>query len=356
MEELLGSGGVINVFMRSDKGFLDEMRQVGDEVADNLVSGIFARGNEKVLYSWLAQPPESIQRQSGDRELKTFLLEYDVFPDWMDHQKFVAGQRFFKRYALDIMTLLGAMSLPYCYAASPGNKAIYATEKMRKKPGKRLLDTAQFIISAMKEDGYSHSGHSFFEIRKTRIIHALVRYSIRMRGVWDAAWGVPVNQEDMAGTNIAFSYIPVVGLEKSGYRLAGEEKESFLYTWKVVGSMLGIHADLLPETMPEASALEEAIRVRHFKPSQEGAALTRDLIDHYKTSLPSVAALLVESQIRYLVGPQISSYLELKPDSLKDKMIGGLNRLRESVNRRFVNPYSYEMMLRNHEQLRRRYS
>ena len=67
------------------------------------------------------------------------------------------------------MTLLGAFALPYCYAGSPGNKALFLSEKMRNSPGKRLADTAEVTI-AVSTPGSFENGEAYFHINKTRII------------------------------------------------------------------------------------------------------------------------------------------------------------------------------------------
>ena len=254
------------------------------------------------------------------------------------------------------MTLLGAMSLPYCYAATPGNKAIYLTGKMRKSPGMRLLDTAHFIIEVLKEGSFESGGSGSFEVQRTRLVHALVRNMILNKTDWDIGWGLPVNQEDMAGTNLAFSYIILTGMQQSGFELSHKEREDFLYAWRFIGYQLRIDEWLLPADMAEAQELEKAIRTRHFRKSPEGSLLTSELIDHYRQSFPAVAAYFVDSQIRHFVGPEISELLGLQPEDTKDKIVNIINVIRKSINRTVVNPFSYQIMMRNHLKLKRKYS
>jgi hypothetical protein len=342
--------------MRFDEHFLNHMRQIGDPDADNIVITAFKAGFEKQLYSYLSLQNHQVQSAPVDDSTRTFLLQPPIFPKWFSQDRFIRGQQFFRKYALDIMTLLGAMSLPYCYAASPGNKAIYLTEKMRKSPGKRLLETAHFIIEVLKEDAFGPSGVGAFEIQKTRLIHALVRYYIVNKTPWNPEWGMPVNQEDMAGTNLAFSYIIIKGMKQSDFSLAAADAEDFLYAWRFIGTQLRIHDDLLPDNLCEAEALEVAIRERHFRQSIEGPLLTDELIRHYKESFPAVASYFVDSQIRYFVGPEVSALLGLRPEPVKDLFVNWMNCLRKAINRNFINPFSYEIMMRNHLKLKQRYS
>jgi hypothetical protein len=342
--------------MRTDKEFLDLMRTKADPGADEIIERVFRNNQERVLYNYFSLDKNQTAASSVLPSVQAFLLQPPAIPVWIEKDKILQGQRFFKKYALDIMTLLGAMALPYCYAATPGNKAIYYTEKMRKNPGKRLLDTAHFIIEVMKEGSFGPDGNASFEIQKTRLIHALVRHYILSKTPWDMNWGHPVNQEDLAGTNIAFSYIILLGLYQGKYPVSPEEAESFLHTWRFVGYLLHIDEALLPASFAEAAALEQAIKQRHFKHSEEGEILTTDLIKHYKESFPKVAGYFVDSQIRYYVGPEVSRFLGISESPVKDSIVRWINTAKERLNKTFVNPYSYSIMIRNHFKLKRRYS
>jgi hypothetical protein len=342
--------------MRTDHEFLDQMRRRGDRDSDIVVANVFQAGSAKQLYSYLSLTRDEVAQNGGCPEVQAFLLRNTALPEWFDEDRFVNGQKFFRKYALDIMTLVGAMSLHYCYAASPGNKAIYLTEKMRKTPGKRLLETAHFIIEVMKEGVFAEGGSGYFEVQKTRLIHALVRHYILHKTEWNSTWGVPVNQEDMAGTNLAFSYIIVEGMQQSDFVFNGNEADDFLYAWKFVGFQLGIDEALLPSTIPDAKSLERVIRRRHFHKSAEGPLLVSELIKHYRESFPAVAGYFVDSQIRYFIGPEVSSLLGLQRQPLKDSFVRMVNALRKKVNRKFVNPFSYQIMMRNHMKLKEKYA
>lgn len=341
--------------MRTDYIFLEEMRQMGDTEADALVSRLFANQQEKNLYATLKLSLDDLTRRDIFPPVRDFLLAPARQPGWLNEEQLLGGQRFFRKHALDIMTLLGALSLPYCYAASPGNKAIYYTEKMRKTPGKRLLETAQFIITVMKEGSFN-SLEGPFETQRTRLIHALVRHHIMNDKNWDLEWGLPVNQEDMAGTNLAFSFVIIRGLEESNIRMTEREKDDFLHAWRYIGYQLHIDEALLPASMTDASQLERSIRNRHFRSSEESQSLMRDLIRHYQESFPAIAAYFVESQIRYLAGHEVADLLGIPRQPVRDGVVKGINAIRKKINRFVHNPFSYQMMLRNHLQLKKKYS
>lgn len=340
--------------MNTDSSFLDTMRKTGDEAADQLVTSVFENGEQNILYHFLKIEDEDIEHYQASHVVRDFLLEQKTLPVWFDAKRINSGQHFFKKYALDIMTLLGAKSLPYCYAASPGNKAIYLTEKMRKSPGRRLVETAHFIITVMQPGCFTESKLGIIQINKTRLIHALVRYHLRNKD-WNNLWGLPVNQEDMAGTNLAFSYIILTGLEQAGFLMTDKEKEDFLFVWKYIGYQLHIDEQLLASNISEASQLEQAIKQRHIKVSEEGTRLTQELLKHYKTAFPLIAGYLVDAQIKYFLGEELSGILQLRPTPIKDHFIRAMNFLRVKINKYYLDKSSYDKMIRNHFVLKEKY-
>lgn len=337
--------------MNTSPEFLNQNRLIGDPLADNLVNQIFDKKEQANFYRIL-QIDAAAVIDAEDSELKSFLTNTRPLPQWFDAERILKGQKFYKKFAMPIMTLLGGLSLPYCYAASPGNKALYLSDKMRKSPGKRLVDTADFIITVSTALNISENSEAQISINKLRLIHAVARYYILNSSKWSIEWGIPINQEDMAGTNLAFSYIIVKGLQKSGYMITEREKENFLALWRYIGYQLYIEDELLPSTLKEAELLEKTIRKRHFKESEEGFTLAKELITYYKTMTKGMDSYLLESQIRYWLGPFTADCVGLKADKLKDTLVQTLNLVQESTNFYKVDSRSFTKMVQNHKLLK----
>ena len=331
--------------------FLNQNRLIGDPLADYLVNQIFDKKEQANFYRILQMDAASVM-DAEDSELKSFLMDVRPLPQWFDAERILKGQKFYKKFAMPIMTLLGGLSLPYCYAASPGNKALYLSDKMRKSPGKRLVDTADFIITVSTALNISENSEAQISINKLRLIHAVARYYLLNSSKWSIEWGIPINQEDMAGTNLAFSYIIVKGLQKSGYMITEREKENFLALWRYIGYQLYIQDELLPSTLKEAERLEQAIRKRHFQESEEGFTLAKELITYYKTMTKGMDSYLLESQIRYWLGPLAADCVGLKADKLKDTLVQTLNLFQESTNFYKVDSRSFTKMVQNHKLLK----
>ncbi len=338
--------------MNTNKIFLDQQRFTGDKEIDPLIENAFQSGKQNSIYTLLKMRGTEISAQE-ETDLTKFLLSWRPMPSWYDETRLLKGQFVFKKYAQEMMTLLGVMSLPYCYAASPGNRALYLSEKMRQSTGKRLIETAAFVINALTPGSLEQGKDGQIHINKTRLIHSIARY--HLKAVWNDEWGVPINQEDMAGTNLAFSYIILVGMQQSGYRISHEEKYDFLFTWRYIGYQLNIDEKLLPASFAEAQLLTQIIKERNFRKTNEGVELTTELMNYFREILPKHQADVIEAQIRYYLGKEIASYNGLESEPLKDLILSGINKI-IFIKNKFTTPsHSYEKMTADHVRLRKKF-
>jgi hypothetical protein len=165
-------------------------------------------------------------------------------------------------------------------------------------------------------------------------------------------WGSPINQEDMAGTNLAFSYIILNGLRLSGFCLTDKQKEDFIYLWRYIGYHMYIHEELLPDSYMEAFRLKQKIVDRNFRKSPEGVELTSELLKYYRSMVPGNQSGFIDSQVRYYLGPRISSYLGLHKDPVKDAITEIINSLNEVQNYFALHNSSYGNMLAQHRKMK----
>ncbi len=294
---------------------LDTLRQVGDPIADNFVKIYFADSHKKetlqtalnklVLNSdwpnFLQSIPEAIWFDNELNNIKApskkILHNAEVF--------YSAKEPY-------ILQLLGLLSLPYCYAAADGAKVLYNTERMYKDVAKRLEETAVFIKKVMCSNAFESNGAGLVEIFKVRLMHAAGRFYI-LKTNWDLTLGVPINQEDMAGTNLSFSLIIIRGLRKMGFAITEIQQTAYLEYWNYIGQILGLNPKLLPKNGKEAYLLELLIRERQFKKSNEGQILTQSLLKCFY-SLNTQAEIKNEEIpkfMRYLLGNQVADILDL---------------------------------------------
>jgi hypothetical protein len=300
--------------------FLDSMRLTADPSADQFIAWVFSNNQNKLsLQQWMTKKSEAtmLPELEGLFPQFPFITDAAKLPEWADRRLMTKGSAFFAVHAERIMTLLGLLSLPYCYAAADGAMVLYLSEMMRSQTGKRLNDTAVFVWEMMNPDAFSKNGKGYVEILKIRLRHAAARYYVLKTGKWENSWGLPINQEDMTGTNLSFSLVVVRGLRKLGITVSHPEQTAFIHLWSVIGQMLGISKDLIPKDIKMAQNLELAIRRRQFKSSNQGTALTKSLTDHILSSQALKASPDdILGLMRHLLGAELSDLLSIKAAQL----------------------------------------
>jgi hypothetical protein len=119
-----------------------------------------------------------------------------------------------------------------------------------------------------------------------RVIHATLR-ELMLKSEsekWpEDELGTPINQEDLLGTLMTFSWVVLDGLAKLGVSEATDPgvREAVIEVWRAIGLELGIEPELLPGSFEEAEALTLLIRARQIvprTPNPMGRELTQRLV------------------------------------------------------------------------------
>jgi hypothetical protein len=318
-----------------NNNLLDTKRQSGDAAADDFIRYVFAdEGRKKQLQQWMGG-------KSGTEHLnllkQTFpefelICKADQLPSWADRRLMKAGAAFFARHSEIIMSLLGLLSLPYCYTAAHGAMVLYLSELIRKQTSKRLHDTAVFVWEVMDPDAFGIGGNGFEEILKVRMMHAAVRHYTYQSGKWNDAWGIPINQEDMAGTNMSFSLLVIRGLRMMGYHISQVDQSAYMHIWAVIGYFTGLNPDMIPKDSKQAVQLNTIIKKRQFRISEQGQELARSLTDHMIWVQKSKASADdIKGLMRYLLGKEVADMLAINAPELpgyKLKLIKTMNVLK----------------------------
>lgn len=262
---------------------LDQMRQQQDPLADKVVSHYFPDKKtdlQEVLDAMHRN--DSVLPQHAPQSLVDVLAEIrSIAADFQDDETQI-GVKFFDKYASDVLMLLGLLSLPYCYAAAKGAEVLVRSERILNEPERRLSETAQFVFEVMAKNAFSPKGRGIVSILKVRLMHATVRWYINNSADWNTEeYGHPINQEDMAGTNLSFSLMVIRGLRRFGKLVKAEDAFGYIKYWNGIGRMLGVVPELLPKDSKEAFVLEKKIRERHFKESEAGKKLTESLFEYF---------------------------------------------------------------------------
>lgn len=251
-------------------------------------------------------------------KLQAYLEATSRLPAGVDQARIERAQQFFTTYGIPFGISLMCRSLPVLYAGRAGGAQVLAsTGQLSGHFERRASETLRFILNAAEPNSLTPGGKGLMTIRKIRLMHAAVRHFARskQRGAvnhWQAGWGMPINQEELLGTMLAFSQQAVEGLRQLGVKVSKAQEEDQLYLWKTIGGVLGIVPEAMPANTSEAREVWKAIQRRNFGPSEAGHLLTRSHIAFLQANLPDLAANLVPELMTTLLGSRNASFLGLK--------------------------------------------
>lgn len=205
-----------------------------------------------------------------------FYSHYYNVPDWVDYDKIQRGINVFLAYlpaagcALFYRSLVGGFSIPKIAAVLVATRYLVPNEttdqskeridRDRRRSEERLIDTGGFLAccfapppSNVDNDSDNQQlsaaslrpgGRGWESALRVRVLHAKVRRSLlrRINPQWNVDMnGVPINQEDMAATLLAFSVNVLLGIElASGRPLNGNDQHDYLALWRYLGWLLGV--------------------------------------------------------------------------------------------------------------------
>lgn len=329
---------------------LQQYRQRGDAPADAVIAAVVESGGPtglRALMQWLAN---TTVFSTDDQHLAVgnFFNQYADLPSWADAERMKRGMAFFKKHTPQIGLILGLFSLPYSYLGANGAQLLWLTQRIKTDTLRRLQETGEWVFAVNNPTEWT-SKKAILRTLKIRLIHAGSRWFGLHSGRWNMDWGYPVNQEDMAGTNLTFSYVVLLGLRKLGVNMSELEEEDYLHHINVVNYVNGVTEELLPQNLREAYTLSQAIARRQFAPSEAGVGLTRALLDAIAVGLANRQALqtvfdkpatnrpkldrpetvrnLAAGEMRFFMGDQYADWLGIPQVPVEKRLAGFLNRL-----------------------------
>lgn len=316
---------------------LQKFRQQGDEPADALIQSVVAENGPaglRLLMRWLADTT-NFSTTEQPVAIQAFFDQYARLPAWADPARMQRGMAFFQKNTPKISLMLGFYALPYTYLGANGAQVLWLTERIKNDTARRLQETGEWVFAVNNPKEWA-KGTAMARILKIRLIHAGARWFSIQSGRWNSAWGHPVNQEDMAGTNIAFSYIVLLGLRKAGVSMMDQEEEDYLHHSNVVNSLNGIEDELLPQNLREAFSLNQAIARRQFASSEAGMGLTKALLNAMAelasqsqrgTPGPETVRNLAAGEMRFFLGDDYANWLGIPEVPVEKRLAGIINRL-----------------------------
>jgi hypothetical protein len=271
---------------------LQAMRSEADPPADRVLAALIAEGGIAAANGVLGRfSREDAPLDAGaSPALAAFLSEQGSLPPWADPAKIRRAQVFFTSQGPEFGLVLMAQSLPSLYAGGKGGaQTLYGTGQLSGHFRRRASQTLRFILNVMEPGSLEPGGKGVPSILKVRLMHAAIRNYVGHSELWKGKredWGEPINQVELAGTLLAFSSAALEGLRKLGLKIPAEDRDAYLHTWKAIGTVLGIRAEMLPADLPEADRLWHRIVRTQFETSQAGRELAKDHLAFLEELLP----------------------------------------------------------------------
>jgi uncharacterized membrane protein len=232
--------------------------------------------------------------------LQQYLEAGRVLPPWADRAKIERAEALFMNYGPLSCTLLFCASLPECYVVPDLSEVLQVAGQLEQHTEYRIRATAAMIFPVMMRGGLTDpAGSGVAQVLKVRLIHATIRNLIlhgspaqAMTALGDGqhvvgagvrpaqanrreanlqealishGWklgedGLPCCQKDLAYTLLTFGYVFLRSMRKLAQPLSQADEEAYLHLWNVVGHLLGIRRELMPDTMGQASAMFSQIQ------------------------------------------------------------------------------------------------
>jgi hypothetical protein len=320
------------------EAFLDDMRQQGDPLADEAIRALFHASKDPQAVAKVIESLVTNDTPTPDTlpvELHDFLSTVQaIAPAHLPHVRL--GEQAFAAHGPEVLCLLGCYSLPAAYAARKGVQVLHRTGQLSTRVNHRLMLTAQMVLDVMSPGGMGAGGRGIRTAQKVRLMHAAVRHLLlyNRHSPWDTEdLGVPINQEDLAGTLMTFSYHILHGLDMLGLSLTDEEREAYLDSWQAVGLLMGIRPEMIPDTFADAKILTDTIEGRQIRASSEGKELLQDLLDLQRRLLPRYFRGVPPALMRRLLPREVSDFLGV-PDSVPHRwLVSGLVLIARTVDR-----------------------
>lgn len=210
--------------------------------------------------------------------LRALFRQLESVPFWVDRERCNLGGATFMRCRLGF-AVLAMLSLPIIYSWPVGNKPLALSGQLVHRASQRLKDTTRYVFAVCQPDGLSRFSEGFAMTVRVRLIHAQVRRLLLQSGQWRSdAWGAPINQCHMAGTNLMFSVGVLDGLTRIGYRFQPVEREALIHLWRCAGYFLGVENELLVADEFEGHRLLDLIFAFEPHPDDDSRALVDALM------------------------------------------------------------------------------
>lgn len=300
-------------------------RFVWDDLADPLLVDLLERGGvpevNRLLEPWRYNGQSLPDGLPAD--VKAFIEQARVLPSWADLRKLDTAFRFAKKRGLYLGVLYG-MNSGMMSAAIPREARAVWYSKGGADITDRIAKTAKLGYDIGDYHAYRPDGKMIVTCVKTRMVHAAVRHLLPQSPHWVAAADedVPISQYDILVTWHSLASSVWQKLMEWKIYIPSWEADAYLHLWQVTASMLGVLDEYIPNSWDEALAQREQVLVPLLAPTPEGVMIADKLVhlgERIDFSILTQPAF--ESVTRYMLGDQVTGYLELGTNPVLDAAV-----------------------------------
>lgn len=284
---------------------LEPYRLIGDDSIDSILQILeeenapLGPSSDFLEMADVARQLDSSQRSKSQQAMAGFLEKYSQLPDWVDVEQLRRGQEVFLVYtpvaslALYYRSLVAGFSIPKIAAVIRAT-AYLAPPSRPDQALQRLLDTGELIAACMGIgiDSLLPEGSGWKTVIYVRILHAKVRRALLRRNgtrQWDIQkYGIPINQEDLSATLLAFSVNVLDGIDIiAGMPVREQERLDYLALWRYIGWVMGVETegDTRSQNHPSVTELPPLDPCgpgfgEKPNPSHHSAAMLESMVEH----------------------------------------------------------------------------
>jgi len=251
----------------------------GDVEMDKVIDWVMQdpKGHRMIFEKILFQGRDNLS-EPLPTELENFFNYIEQKPEWLDQRQIDEAVKFTHRLGINNGFILRDLSLMAGYLYPGFNQPLILTGALKKQAGTRLAETTKWWVDITEPQGLERLSTGFISTIYVRFIHALVRRQLKKSDRWDSeVWGVPLNQFDLAMTNLAFSSVVLLGIRALGVWPTKQETKSFLHFWRYVGWLMGIDEKWLIQSESEGWRLLYWMQFAHPRSDHSSVELGSSL-------------------------------------------------------------------------------
>ncbi|MGH8540860.1 MAG: oxygenase MpaB family protein, partial [Stenotrophobium sp.] len=268
----------------------------GDAVADRLVDWMYSAGMqaahpvfERALNHGIASVPEA------PAAMREFFEFCERRPDWVDDALLRQGAEVFQQAGMSAYYVLRDIALMGGYQAAGFNKTLILTGALKGRASRRVAETMKWTNDVTAVGGMARFAEGFKSTVHVRLVHAMIRRRVRGLPEWDAAaWGLPVNQADMAATYLGFSVVLLIGLRVMGMPVTRGEGRAVMHLWCYACWLMGVDERWLRHGEQGGRKLLYQLLLTQLPPDESSRQLGRALMNEtLQLPYPQLRALRV---------------------------------------------------------------